>query len=128
MEFTKFLILIIKQSHVIFLPWHHVSFIEANDSSTFNSAILNQIFEHDLSLIEKFLCFDTHSFIIEDFGVGAIRVLSSDLPSHEKWIPINILHHFFKIEIFEDSSTCKSRFCDLNIGPMSFKFLRPRFC
>lgn len=74
------------------------------------------------------MCLLTNCFIIKNFRVGSVWILSANLPSHEKWIPINIIKNKIQVKVFVNFSPQKGRLSYFNFLPVCFKLFLSCFC
>lgn len=63
--------------------------IETNDTASLEPLSSNDLFKHGLSIVKQLLSLFSHSFVIENFRVCTVRVLSAYLPRLEEWVPVN---------------------------------------
>jgi len=99
------ILLVIHLNIVIFIG---VTRIKSNDCSGFNFLVGDEILQHGLRSVEELLCFSAHSLVVEDFGVGSVRVLTVDLPGLKEGVPIYELCYFSQIVVQEHLSSQKA--------------------
>ena len=75
--------------------------VETKDTSSLEPLVLDDLFQHGLSVVKEFPSLFTHCLIIKDLRVCAIRVLASDLPALEERVPIDVRYEFLKIILNE---------------------------
>lgn len=92
-QLSNLLTFVVVKGHVVILAILDVGLVEPNDSSSLDPVVSNQILEHFLSLVEKLFGFLTDCFIVENLGVRPVRVLASQLPCHEKRIPVDVINN-----------------------------------
>lgn len=68
--------------------------VETKDTSSLEPLVLDDLFQHGLSVIKEFPSLFTHCLIIKDLRVCAIWVLASDLPALEERVPIDVRYEF----------------------------------
>ena len=69
--------------------------VEADHTSCLKPLVLDDFLKHNLSIFEQLAGLLTDRLVIEDFRVGTVRVLPSDLPALEEGIPVDIGDQLF---------------------------------
>jgi len=102
---------------------HCVSGIETNYASRLKPFIRDDFIKHDFRILEKLLGLLSDSFVIENLGVCAVWILSTNLPALEKWIPINEWNKFFQIILLKHVCAKYLGLNNVDLLPVSLEFL-----
>jgi len=76
-----------------------VAGIEADNSTGFDKFLIDELFEHSLSVLEKLLGLLADCLVVEDLRVGPVGILASDLPSREEWVPVKVGQDKVQVEV-----------------------------
>lgn len=82
--------------------------------SALNLFVLNKVIEHCLRICEQLFGLFTNCLVLENLRVTAIRIFSTYLPCHEKWIPINIRQDKCQVKVSEYFSTQERWFFNIH--------------
>ena len=109
--------------HLNIIQLDCIAGVEAYDTPCFDQVLIKQAIQHNLGVVKKLLGFLTDALIIKDLRISPIRVLSTDLPSREEWIPVDIRKHLPQIEVVKDSCAEEGWLGDRDLLPVSFHAL-----
>jgi hypothetical protein len=76
-----------------------VAGIEADNSTGLDKFLIDELFEHSLSVLEKLLGLLADCLVVEDLRVGPVGILASDLPSREEWVPVKVGQDKVQVEV-----------------------------
>ena len=77
--------------------------VEADDASRLKPLVLDDLVQHGLGVGEKLLGLLSHGLVVEDLRVGAVRVLTPDLPALEEGVPVDEGDQLRQVVLLEDS-------------------------